>query len=780
MQIRTGLSIISFILFGLFETVMYANDNKDGISYECFFNDQQKVFLHLNKNVFITGEDVLFKAYLVNYNNIPDTLCKVLYIELVSPSNQKLVSFSVGLNNGSGNSFFTLPDTILTGYYYIRAYTNQMRNYNHEDYFSIKIMVANQADEKLEKFITNTYHNSDSVKLALFPECGHILADEPNKIVFFISEFNNDIQNQPIQIIDDSVHIVGSAFPDKNGLGEVSFTPKKNLKYIALWNNKKYPLHSTQTEANLIKSNYENGVLNIYIKNKISGISDVLKLVAFCNGVYSEREFTTYNGNANVQIAADKMPGGYITILLLSSGKLLAQQNLFIPIKSDNPIALSTDKSEYSCRQKVKVNIALKNIQNKIKYNLSLSVSQNAPVKNAGIYNNIDNSFQFFSKIDNRSKEILEKDSLSEAQINELVTTNQTHSPTLKTCLFLPENDGFIITGRLLNKNNEVVPSVCVYLSVVDSFTNLKYCFTDTSGRFFFRLNHFYENKNIIFQAKGNNNEHLKIDLEDKYNDEPSQKTGFEYINNNLKNYLKNAQNISLLNKVYKTSNLLLMDKGNQIDTVSYNYHFYGIPDATIHLSDYDELDDFKEIVRNIMPGVYYDRSENKIRVYDRGTQTLWPDEALVFLNNIPFPDPIFISKLGSKQIRKIDIKKNHLIYGDLDVYGKLDIYGIISITTNPKNVYALNPAYASLAYPYVVRNIPVIITGPNYSTKSDSYNPDFRPTLFWEPNLKLFPDGTASVEFYTSDLNGKYTIDLQGVSENGIPVSISKIIEVK
>jgi hypothetical protein len=47
-------------------------------------------------------------------------------------------------------------------------------------------------------------------------------------------------------------------------------------------------------------------------------------------------------------------------------------------------------------------------------------------------------------------------------------------------------------------------------------------------------------------------------------------------------------------------------------------------------------------------------------------------------------------------------------------------------------------------------------------------------------PNVKLLPDGTANIEFYTSDLKGKYAIELQGISEDGKPVFISKTIEVK
>jgi hypothetical protein len=216
------------------------------------------------------------------------------------------------------------------------------------------------------------------------------------------------------------------------------------------------------------------------------------------------------------------------------------------------------------------------------------------------------------------------------------------------------------------------------------------------------------------------------------------------------------------------------MESENIFNNKLYNYNFYGRPDATTYLSDFSDLDDFKDIVRNIMPGVFYNVKEKKVRVIDIGTQVLWPNEALILLNNIPFPDPAFVAKLGSKQIKKIELKKHYLIYGNLD------IYGILSITTNQKNVYALNPLYANIIYPYLVRNTSVMLIGPDYSVKNDPIRPDLRTTLYWNPEIKLSSGSNATFEFYTSDLKGTYFVEVQGVSSNGTPISVNKTIIVK
>lgn len=48
---------------------------------------------------------------------------------------------------------------------------------------------------------------------------------------------------------------------------------------------------------------------------------------------------------------------------------------------------------------------------------------------------------------------------------------------------------------------------------------------------------------------------------------------------------------------------------------------------------------------------------------------------------------------------------------------------------------------------------------------------PDYRTTLFWEPEIKTGVDGRATVSFYTSDKASVYRIIVEGITETGIPV---------
>ncbi|TVR72953.1 MAG: hypothetical protein EA408_05750 [Marinilabiliales bacterium] len=52
---------------------------------------------------------------------------------------------------------------------------------------------------------------------------------------------------------------------------------------------------------------------------------------------------------------------------------------------------------------------------------------------------------------------------------------------------------------------------------------------------------------------------------------------------------------------------------------------------------------------------------------------------------------------------------------------------------------------------------------------------PDYRTTLFWEPEIKPGEDGRAKVSFFTSDKPSVYRIIVEGITETGIPVEKTK-----
>lgn len=98
---------------------------------------QEKVYIHTDRDYYYPRETIWFKAYLgFSMPILRDTLSRLLYVEFISPAGKIISSKNVKIRNGIGWGAFVLPPTMDDGEYYIRAYTNWMRNY--EDNFYVR------------------------------------------------------------------------------------------------------------------------------------------------------------------------------------------------------------------------------------------------------------------------------------------------------------------------------------------------------------------------------------------------------------------------------------------------------------------------------------------------------------------------------------------------------------------------------------------------------------------------------------------------------------------
>ena len=72
------------------------------------------------------------------------------------------------------------------------------------------------------------------------------------------------------------------------------------------------------------------------------------------------------------------------------------------------------------------------------------------------------------------------------------------------------------------------------------------------------------------------------------------------------------------------------------------------------------------------------------------------------------------------------------------------------------------------------------------YSPAYESINekekriPDFRTTLYWTADVRAEMTGNSHLKFFTSDLQGKYLVVLQGLNGNGEAVSATHSFTVE
>jgi hypothetical protein len=106
---------------------------------------QEKLHLHFDKPYYSIGDDIWFKAYLVNAEeNKLSLLSKVLYVDLID-ERDSVKTFILPIENGLTSGNIKLVDSLFApGNYQLRAYTKWMENYD-PDYFFTKTIAIGDA-----------------------------------------------------------------------------------------------------------------------------------------------------------------------------------------------------------------------------------------------------------------------------------------------------------------------------------------------------------------------------------------------------------------------------------------------------------------------------------------------------------------------------------------------------------------------------------------------------------------------------------------------------------
>jgi TonB-dependent Receptor Plug Domain len=108
---------------------------------------REKAYLHTDRDYYYPRESVWFKAYMgYSMPIMRDTLSATLYVELISPQKERIDSRTYRIKGGVAWGDFKLRDSLPAGQYYLRAYTNWMRNYGDSTLFvkSIPILSLNE------------------------------------------------------------------------------------------------------------------------------------------------------------------------------------------------------------------------------------------------------------------------------------------------------------------------------------------------------------------------------------------------------------------------------------------------------------------------------------------------------------------------------------------------------------------------------------------------------------------------------------------------------------
>ena len=426
-------------------------------------------------------------------------------------------------------------------------------------------------------------------------------------------------------------------------------------------------------------------------------------------------------------------------------------------VRNDNPgisgLKISTNKYKYNNREKISAYLEFNSPDNDSIMHFSISVAESQSLRSI-----------FVSDIYNAN----DKQLLNHESITSSLTSTDLKYQTSRTdsMIYLLENNGYILKGKVTDINkNETVPGIYVLLSMPDTILSLDYAITDDSGQFYFLLSDYYEGKKLILSIYGPGGKisGYKIEVEDKFTLHQPVPVKRGKLNPNLKDYISNSQEKVWIQKVYGTNQNLLGKNNVMSAPISL---IFSKPQLVIYPADYTEFPDLIEMAKNIIPGL------RLRKVNDTYTATLLGMDndnkinasPAIFLDGVLIDDISKILNLGTDKIERIEMIKSAWFFGDIE------FHGIVSIFSKKFEIERIQLPKSSLAINIGFYSKSTLNLSPDYS-QSHTINreiPDMRQLIYWNPDVDIIPGKKKEIEFFSSDVSGKFLIKASGITSKG------------
>ncbi len=753
---------------------------------------REKLYVHTDKNFYLTGEILWFRIYDVDASfQRPVDISKIAYIELLDDSNKSVLQQKVSLRPGEASGSFIIPPGIPTGNYRFRAYTRWMRNFGPDYFFSKIISIVNP--HKLE--VDSVAKKTDRYDIQFFPEGGNLIQNLETKVGFRITDAYGMGMDCAGRIVDNNQDTILKFQPVIFGLGHFMFTPLTGHTYKAIVN---FP-NGNQVTRDLplaYASGYEMNVSKTADKQlsvtvSASGNPDpAMYVYLFVHTRGDLKKFEGQylkDGKAVFSINTDDLGDGISHFTVFNFNELPVCERLYFKYPQKAFQIQVSPMDAYETRKKIQLDLSTSDHEGKpVPADMSMAVYRLDSLQTldkTDIREYLYLSSELGGGIESPEYYFSDSSAGREEAMDNLMLTQGWRRFKWQDLLqnkpapvqLMPEYNGHIIQGRLIdNKTGAGTPDLEAYLSIPSTRTQFRVSSSNAEGRVNFEMTGMYGSQEIVIQTNPKEDSISHIDIESPFD--------HQFTSNQLPDISVPSITSPVLLDESIHAQVQQIYNGNKMqqfimpamDTNS----FYVTPDEGYLLDDYTRFLTMEEVLREYVTSVDVLRRRDKFQllVFNYPLKEFFRSPPLILIDGVPVFDPNKLFHQDPLKIRRIDLITRQYFLGDLP------FDGVVNCTTYHGDLdgFDMDPHATVLDYPGIPGQRQFFT--PVYETEQaiNSRMPDFRTLLYWSPQIKTGPDGKHQVSFYTSDLPGKYAMVVQGLTENGEPGSRVLFFTVK
>jgi hypothetical protein len=774
-------------------TKLFAQPSSNN-QFKIFF---EKVYVQTDREFYTAGEDIWYKAYLVNAaSNYPTASSSNLYVELIAADASIIDKQVIYLNNGYGNGDFRIADTLSAGNYKLRAYTNWMRNFGNNFLFEKNITIKNIAKTTASTKKINT--TAPNYTLSFFPEGGSLIANTNNTVAFKAEDvFGKGIICEG-SLVNSKGKTVANFKSSYAGMGSFSFIPESNESYDvkAVCNNQSiasdFPF-ALEKGFVLSINNTNDEFVTATIKTNAATLASLPNTLITVTAKHSSKLFfkdsvRLNSTEASIKIPLQSLPQG-IAVITLYDEKLRPNSERLVFIKKQPNAILSAqmDKTSFNANENPSVKINVTNTANiPIKADLSMAVvdANVVPVSSTNIVNYLLLQSELKGDIENPDNYFNLKNPQRLQQLDLLLLT-QGWREFVWTKLaqegikikYLPE-PGITISGKVTRElSNKPLRDMNITLFAPQAKGDkLLLTKTDSAGKYYLDGVKLFGTQRIKLVSKDNKgNKGGNINIDSLFNPPVATKPFNTIIDTSapVKNFeAKATEHLTTLNKVkddeIKQLPGVTVTSKDQRAIVTRNdvVSRFGYKDSVLSPTDTDLKDygDLENYLQRKLPGAMDDVDTGGLYFLGESTAGGGPVRVypIFFVEN---REDIF-SRQDYYRLPVNQISKIVLVHG-ISHMTMQHVYQI-HLTLKPgalekKDPDALNTEVTGY---YEARNF--YVPQPKMD---DSFKGNFLTTLLWVPNVQTTTSGGTRVTIDNKKMKSNFRIVIEGLTENGVPL---------
>jgi hypothetical protein len=344
---------------------------------------------------------------------------------------------------------------------------------------------------------------------------------------------------------------------------------------------------------------------------------------------------------------------------------------------------------------------------------------------------------------------------------------------------YWPEIQGLSLSGSINKKGlNEPSAYPEVHLSALGNNPYYIGYLTEQKGKFLFSLPDGHETRNFFIGVETKDADPIEILIDNDFSTDLTDLPPIPFIlSGEEKNIAREIMFNMQLEKAYKQrpdrqiadtiTGDIIYDSITVPPDITFTpepVFFYGKPEITLKPDDYVKLPNLQEFFIELIPQASIIKRKERTSIVMKGYN---PDIAfykpLILLDFVPVFNAENLLSLSPELISRIEVINSTYVRGNM-CFG-----GIISVFSKKGDMAGIDLPENSYFFDFKTFEPQDEISFPDYSNSpANKRIPDFRNTIYWNPDLQAKPGETVSCEFFTSDNSGEYIILVRGITEQG------------